>query len=71
MIMRLLSLISIIGLVLGLIRRRNRRRARTQGEAVLDGNVWQDVGQELSAFFGIVKGKIKDVIKMGTTISYV
>jgi len=69
--MRLLSLMSIIGLVLGLIRRRNRRRARTQGQAVLDGNVWQDVKQDLSAFFGIVRGKIKEVVKMGTTISYV
>jgi hypothetical protein len=72
MVVRLMSLFSVIGLVLALIRRRKRRRAREMGQVVVfEGDLWKGMVDEFGLVLESIRGKIKDVIKMGTTITYV
>lgn len=67
LIVRALSLVSIVLFLLSLVRRRQRRRALARGGVVRD----VDVMQEVREAWGSVRDKVVAVFRMGTTISYV
>ena len=68
LVVRALSLVSIVAFVLSQIRRRRRRRAMAQGGSVAGE---MDLLQEVKEAFAVVKEKVMAVFKMGTAISYV